>query len=71
MSLDIVITDFEEATQTANRHGVRIDAVHLDQVVAGGRRILDDISLTIESGQLVATAGRQRSIAGPARATRG
>jgi ABC-type multidrug transport system ATPase subunit/ABC-type multidrug transport system permease subunit len=57
VSLDITIADLEEVTQTANRRGVRIEAVHLGRVVAGGRRILDDVSLTIQPGQLVAIAG--------------
>ena len=41
----------------ADRPGLRIDADGLGQTVRNGRRVLDDISLAIEPGQLVAIVG--------------
>ena len=39
------------------REGVRIDAIGLTKVVASGKRILDDVSLSIFPGELVAIVG--------------
>jgi ABC-type multidrug transport system ATPase subunit len=39
------------------REGVRIDASQLTKVVAGGKRILDNVSLSIFPGELVAIVG--------------
>jgi ABC-type multidrug transport system ATPase subunit len=39
------------------REGVRIDALGLEKVVPGGKRILDDISLCIYPGEFVAIVG--------------
>lgn len=39
------------------REGVRIDAVGLKKVVGGGKGILDDVSLSIYPGELVAIVG--------------
>jgi ABC-type multidrug transport system ATPase subunit len=57
MSLDLAVADLEPAARTEQHRGLRIDAVGLGHSVAGGRRILDDISLTIQPAQLVAIAG--------------
>jgi ABC-type multidrug transport system ATPase subunit/ABC-type multidrug transport system permease subunit len=57
MSIDLAIAGLDLVDPAPTLRGSRIEAVHLEQVVAGGRRILDDISLTIEPGQLVAIAG--------------
>lgn len=41
----------------ATRPGVSIVADHLVRVVRGGRRTLDDVSLVVRPGELVAVVG--------------
>ena len=46
-----------EDPQAAVRPGLRLEAVALTQVVRGGRRTLDDVSLAVRPGELVAIIG--------------
>lgn len=39
------------------RHGVRIDAYGVTQVLGDGRKVLDDVTLAIQPGHLVAIVG--------------
>src|ERR671937_2547075 len=39
------------------RRGVQVDAIGLSKTVRGGKRVLNDVSLTVRPGQLVAIVG--------------
>lgn len=44
-------------THLVTRRGVQVDAIGLSKTVRGGKRVLNDISLTVRPSQLVAIVG--------------
>ncbi len=58
MTITETFTDLDRChQQEPQRRGLRIDAHGLGQTVRNGKRVLDDVSLTIEPGALVAIVG--------------
>src|SRR5919199_1916042 len=44
-------------THLVTRRGVQVEAIGLWKTVRGGKRVLNDVSLTVRPGQLVAIVG--------------
>ena len=44
-------------THLVTRRGIQVDAIRLSKTVRGGKRVLNDVSLTVRPGQLVAIVG--------------